>query len=186
MPPNEPPSRLCIVSLGDTPSGAEEGALTAVTHRFALTGEVLPPEPRPDFALDGLRGQCNSLQVLDWLESRFPRSEDWLLAITNVDLSIPVLTFVFGEARLDGRSAVISTFRLHEEFHGRPGDRIALLSRVQKEAIHEVGHMVGLTHCVDRNCVMHASNSLMDTDAKSTRLCPDCHWSLPWWCQTQV
>ena len=178
MPPYEPPVKLYIVSLGDTPDNAEERARSAVRSRFKLNCDILSPEPRPEFALDVSRDQYNSLEILDWLESRFPRPDQWILGITNVDLAIPVLTFVFGEARLGGRSAVISAFRLREEFHGRPADTMVLLSRVEKEAIHEVGHMLGLTHCLDRNCVMYPSNSLAQTDVKSTRLCPECRSSL--------
>lgn len=184
MPPYEPPGKLYIVSLGDTPDNAEERARSAVRSCFKLNCEILSPEPRPEFALDVSRDQYNSLEILDWLESRFPRPDQWVLGITNVDLAIPVLTFVFGEARLGGRSAVISAFRLREEFHGRPADTMVLLSRVEKEAIHEVGHMLGLTHCLDRNCVMYPSNSLAQTDVKSTRLCPGCRSSLPPWCST--
>jgi archaemetzincin len=183
MPSNQRPGKLCIVSLGDTPIGAEKRALSAVQSRFGLACEILSPEPRPDFALDILRDQHDCFKILDWLESRFPFTGKWILALTNVDLSIPVLTFVFGEARLGGRSAVISTFRLREEFYGYPTDDIVLLSRVEKEAIHEVGHMLGLTHCLDRNCVMYPSNNLLNTDVKSTRLCPRCHCCLPQWCQ---
>ena len=140
--------------------------------------EILSLEPSPEFALDVSRDQYNSLEILDWLENRFPKPDQWILGITNVDLAIPVLTFVFGEARLGGRSAVISTFRLHEEFYGRSADTLMLLSRIEKEAIHEVGHMMGLTHCLDRNCVMYPSNSLSQTDVKSTKFCPECRSNL--------
>jgi archaemetzincin len=173
---------LCIISLGNTPDGTEERVSSVVRSRFKLNCEILSPEPRPEFALDVSRDQYDSLQILDWLESRFPRPEQWILGITDVDLAIPVLTFVFGEARLGGRSAVVSAFRLREEFHGQPADTMVLLSRVEKEAIHEVGHLLGLTHCLDRNCVMCSSNSLAQTDVKSTRLCPKCRSNLPSWC----
>jgi len=184
MAPPQPPGKLRIVSLGDRLGPADRRALSTIQSRFALGCEFLPPEPRPDFALDRLREQYDSLVVLDWLESRFCRSDDRILAVTSVDLFIPVLTFVFGEGRLGGCSAVISTFRLREEFYGRPADRTLSLSRLEKEAVHEVGHMLGLPHCLDRNCVMHASTSLIHTDVKSNRLCPECHASLPRWCQT--
>ena len=182
MRPNEPPSKFRIVSLGNTPKNAEERACFAVQSCFGMNCEILPPELPPKSALDVSRDQYNSLEILDWLESRFPHPDQWILGITNFDLAIPVLTFVFGEARLGGRSAVISTFRLREEFYGRPADTIVLLSRIEKEAIHEVGHMMGLTHCLDRNCVMYPSNSLAQTDVKSTMLCPGCRSSLPLWC----
>jgi len=183
MPPCEPPGKLCIVSLGNTPDDVEERACLAVRSRFEFTCEIHSPEPRPDFALDASRDQYNSLEILDWLERRFPPPDEWVLGITHVDLAIPVLTFVFGEARLGGRSAVISTIRLCEEFHGRPADRTVLLSRAEKGAIHEVGRMLGLTHCLDRNCVMYPSNNLAHTDVKSTMLCPECHSCLPRWCK---
>jgi len=178
MPMCEPPVKLCIVSLGNTPDDAEERACSAVRSCFELNCDILSPEPRPDFALDDTRDQYNSLKILEWLESRFPRPDQWILGITNVDITIPVLTFIFGQARLCGRSAVISTFRLSEEFYGRPNDTMILLSRVEKEAIHEAGHMLGLTHCLDRNCVMYPSNSLAQTDLKSTRLCSECRSNL--------
>ena len=178
MSPCKPPVILYIVSLGNTPDNAEAVARSAVRSRFELNCEILSPEPQPEFALDTSRDQYNSLKILDWLESRFPQSHQWILGITNVDLDIPVLTFVFGQARLKGRSAVISTFRLSEEFYGRPADTTVFLSRVEKEAIHEVGHMFGLTHCLDRNCVMYPSNSIAQTDVKSTRLCSICSSNL--------
>ena len=175
---HEHPSKLCIVSLGDTPDNADEKACSGVKSCFELNCEILPPEPPPEFALDTLRDQYDAMEILNWLESRFPRPDQLILGITNVDVAIPILTFVFGEARLGGRSAMISTFRLHEEFYGRPIDTFMLLSRIEKEAIHEVGHMMGLTHCLDRNCVMYPSNSLAQTDVKSTKLCPECRSNL--------
>ena len=185
MPPHEPPGKFYIVSLGDVAEDVEQRACLAVRSCFKLTCEILSPEPRPDFALDASRNQYNSLEILDWLESRFPRPDEWIFGITNIDLTIPVLTFVFGQARLDGRSAVISTTRLCEEFYGIPADRMLLMSRVEKEVVHEVGHMLGLTHCLDRNCVMYPSNNLVQTDVKSTRLCPRCSSCLPRWCRTE-
>ncbi len=179
MPTRETQGGLCIVSLGETPVQVEESVCSIVQFCFEITCEIVSPEPRPDFALDAIRNQYDALQLLDQIENRFPQPDKMVLATTGVDLFIPVLTFVFGEARLGGRSAIISTFRLREEFYGRRQDRAILLSRAEKAAGHEVGHMLGLTHCLDRNCVMHASNSLADTDVKSTSLCPGCHSRLP-------
>ena len=73
MAPYEPPGKLCIVSLGGSPDDAEERARSAVRSCFKLNCEILSPEPRPEFVLDASRDQCNSLKILDWLESRLPR-----------------------------------------------------------------------------------------------------------------
>jgi len=178
MPLRSPQGKLHIVSLGDASEPEVQRACLALQSQLSLTCEILPFEPKPDFAFDAGRGQYNGMLLLDWLEQRF--ADEKIMAICNVDLFVPALTFVFGVARLNGPSAAISMARLHETYYGRAADPDILLSRVEKEAIHEVGHMLGLTHCIDRNCVMHASNSLADTDVKAPMLCPSCHASLPW------
>ena len=96
---------------------------------------------------------------------------DHVLGITDVDLYTPDLNFVFGQAQLPGKAAVISIARLHsnrEELY---------ISRIIKEAVHEIGHTLGLRHCEDIHCVMHFSNSLMDTDIKGEEYCERC-WEL--------
>ena len=95
-----------------------------------------------------------------------------------MDLFIPVLTFVFGQAQLDGPGALVSTHRLRNEYYGLPRDRERLVERTIKEVVHEVGHSFGLVHCQDYNCVMHASTYVEDVDLKSSRFCPSCQSQL--------
>lgn len=94
-----------------------------------------------------------------------------VLAITDVDLYMLGLNFVFGMA--EGRAAVVSAHRL------RPGADAALLEqRLFKEASHEIGHTFGLGHCRDPHCVMSFSNSLHEADRKSSRFCDACQGKL--------
>ena len=97
-----------------------------------------------------------------------------ILGITGVDLFIPVLTFVFGQSQLSGRAAVISTFRLQNTFYGLAPNEGLLVERAIKEAVHELGHAFGLTHCADYRCVMHASSNVDGVDVKDARFCPVC------------
>ncbi len=125
-------------------------------------------------AYDISRGQCNSSVVLAELLRLFPGHDGKLLALTSVDLFIPVLTFVFGEAQLNDRAAVASGCRLKEEFYGMRPDEGLFRERVLKEAIHELGHTFGLLHCRDFQCVMHSSTSVDEIDIKGVHLCADC------------
>ncbi len=96
-----------------------------------------------------------------------------------MDLYIPVLTFVFGEAQLSDGGAVVSTHRLRQEFYGLPADLELLRERLLKEALHELGHTYGLRHCPDYLCVMSSSNGVERIDLKRAEFCPACAPALP-------
>jgi len=117
-------------------------------------------------------GQHHSTKILAALEKHANVDEDRLLGVTDLDLYIPNMNFIFGEARLPGRVAIISTHRLRETTD-LGGEQLFPI-RVIKEAVHELGHTLGLTHCDTHSCVMYFSNSLRDTDRKSDDYCTSC------------
>ena len=126
---------------------------------------------RPTHAFDARRGQHSSSQILKWLVGRVPSGR--VLAVTDADLFIPVLTFVYGEAQLGGEAAVVSTARLASS-PGAVADEKLFRQRVVKECIHELGHTFGLLHCDSAECVMARSVNLLEVDAKRMTLCGDC------------
>jgi len=91
-----------------------------------------------------------------------------------VDLFAPGLNFVFGQAAVGGRICVVSLARLRPSFYGEEDDEDLLRLRAIKESVHELGHTFGLEHCPHRECVMHFSNCLEDTDIKGVFPCPSC------------
>lgn len=131
------------------------------------------------------RQQFHATKILTWVDQvardlRVLR----VLGVVDVDLYVPYLNFVFGEAKCPGRSALISLYRLRPEFYGEPPNASLFKERAVKEAVHEIGHTFGLTHCTSSSCVMFFSNSILDTDAKSPYFCASCearaHRLLSW------
>jgi len=160
---------------------ADDGALDRlgghVTRVFELPARLLASQERPRDTLDPRRGQHSSTRILGWLASLRPPAPEKLLAITDVDLFIPILTFVFGEAQLGGRAALVSTARLAGDAADRAEPALAQ-QRLVKEAVHELGHAFGLLHCGAPRCAMARAASLRDVDAKSAELCLDCRTAL--------
>jgi len=105
---------------------------------------------------------------------RYQTGDARLLGVTDVNLFSQGLNFVFGQADYPNRIAVISLTLLKQENYGLPEDTALLIGRAQKEAVHELGHTFGLGHCQDGACVMHFSNSLIDTDVKKINFCRHC------------
>ena len=139
---------------------------------FGIQARLYRHADRPHHAFDPRRGQHSSTAILKWLVGREHPGRR-MLAITDADLFIPVLTFVYGEAQLGGRAAVVSTARLWAEPGGQhdPG---LVTQRIVKECVHELGHTFGLLHCDTPGCVMTRSVNLIEVDAKSMALCGPC------------
>jgi archaemetzincin len=161
------------------PIGAVDPALLAylalsAEEAFGRPARVMVEAMPPDFAYDAVRRQYHSTQLIERLEQRIVTGEPKILGVTEADLFIPIFTFVFGEARLSGRVAVMSVARLRPEFYGRPADRRLLYQRAEKEALHELGHVLGLVHCPDFACVMHFAKGVEEVDVKSERFCARC------------
>jgi archaemetzincin len=124
--------------------------------------------------LDVNRNQYSSSAIIERLEDNLPTPDSKVLAITRLDLYIPILTFVFGEARFNGSCAVVSSYRLNNKFYGLPDNSKVLKERLLKEAVHELGHTYGLFHCHDQECVMKSSTYVEEIDFKSSRFCDKC------------
>lgn len=124
------------------------------------------------------RNQHHATLILASLLRNLPHPSNKIIGITSVDLFVPVLTFVFGQAQLDCPGALLSTFRLRNEFYGLPQNEDLLLDRTIREAVHELGHSFGLVHCSDPDCVMSSSTYVEEVDLKADWYCPECEGEL--------
>ncbi len=146
-----------------------------VERAFRVPVSIWTGAERPAEAFDARRKQHHSTRILKWLGNAGPHRGK-VLAVTDVDLFIPILTFVFGEAQLGGSAALVSSARLADP--PEVGDGRVVLERLAKESVHELGHAFGLVHCETPACVMGRSSSVRDVDRKRGDLCRDCRTRL--------
>lgn len=131
----------------------------------------------PPAAYDPHRKQYRSDIILERVQHRIT-GENRILAIADVDLYVPTLNFIFGQAQYPGRVALVSICRLDPKFYCRPSSYEILLERATKEATHELGHTFRLAHCPNPSCVMSFSNSILEVDRKSSTFCDVCRRKL--------
>lgn len=161
---------MAIVSVGfEPPDWDVLGPLSlGLARTFQAPCRVAESHLDARFAYDAERDQYYSTAILEKLAAQ-AKGAARILGVASVDLYVPILTFVFGEAQLEGPCALVSSYRLPE-----PGRPELLRERLLKEATHELGHTYGLRHCEDWNCVMASSHSVERLDIKSAEFCPRC------------
>jgi archaemetzincin len=123
---------------------------------------------------DSGRRQYNGAKLLKEVDTLFASDEYKTLGLFSIDLFIPILTYIFGQAFLSGRSGIASHYRFSNERYGMSTDDRLIFDRFQKEIIHELGHTFGLVHCHVPDCVMRSSTYVEDIDQKSSSLCQSC------------
>jgi len=166
---------LVISPIGDL--DADEALLErlgeALRQSFGYPTDILPLLDEQDLWLDPVRKQYHSTPILETLSLISPPEAVKVLALTKVDLFIPILTHVYGEAQLGGKACILSTYRFSEEQALAAGTE-TFHCRLVKEAVHEVGHTFNLRHCGDSACVMHYCRSVSEVDRKSNQFCQYC------------
>jgi archaemetzincin len=165
---------LELLPIGNFDERLLRDVAPALADAFRVPCQIAAARLDPQFAFHSERQQYHSSEILQGMQTYAANGVWRVLGVAGVDLYIPILTFVFGEAQMGGPCAVVSFHRLMQEFYGLPADPALLRDRLIKEAVHEVGHTLDLTHCDDYACVMAASHAVEWIDLKEAALCPSC------------
>ena len=167
-------NEIQLLPFGPVPAELLAELRDGLSREFQVRCKILAAEAEPRYAFNVTRQQYLSTEILARMVRRATPGAGRLLGVTLVDLYIPILTFVFGEAQLNGNCALVSGHRLRQEFYGLPGNVGLFRERLLKEATHELGHTLSLSHCEEYACVMAASHGVEWIDLKGTRFCESC------------
>jgi archaemetzincin len=154
-----------VVPMGEV--GDAMPALHALEDKFPLKYRESIPIPRGSLVAE--RRQYRATSFISALHDKFDARS---LGLTHVDIFEEKKNFIFGLAETQGIAAVISTRRLRHDA------RSIYWQRVRKEAVHEIGHLLGLHHCHSSRCVMYFSTDILDTDNKGEWFCAACSMTL--------
>ncbi len=167
-------SEISIVPINAIDAGLLTRLALCLEERFLYTCVVRSPLRVPRSALNSVRKQLFFGSIVSKITTAYEAREEIVLGITDYDLYKTSHQFIFGSSNEAQRCAVVSIHRLRSEFYGDPADENALFQRLLKEAVHELGHTVGLKHCYNARCAMYYSNSVFDTDNKHSHFCEAC------------
>ncbi|MCK6547657.1 archaemetzincin family Zn-dependent metalloprotease [Myxococcota bacterium] len=163
-----------LVPVGTIDEALLERVAKSLQDTFQRSASVHRSLPVPKYAFNPTRAQYHSAAILKRVEQLRVSEWDSAIGIVDVDLFVPEVPFIFGEADRSTRSAVISLTRLRPESGPSESRRELLFKRLMSEAIHQIGMIRGLAHCPNNRCVMFFSATVQDTDKKGMTFCANC------------
>lgn len=157
--------------MGNVPEMLVSQISAELKNQLRIVTDMHLPMGIPKEFRDSYRDQYSIERILKFLNENV---QGKVLAITDSDMFTLDMNFAYGQAQMNGSSAIISTFRLRPEFYRKHSDNSVLMERSVKESVHNVGHMLGLKHCLNEKCVMNFSPTIFNLDKKTKKFCEDC------------
>jgi len=164
--------KVVLRRVGDVSSELLVRAKEVIEEELGLESAIDPRRYQPNLmTFDWKRGQYLASSLLRALG---PVKGFLTLYLVDADAYEDDLNFVFGLAIPPLGIAGVFLRRLRNEFYGWEPDEEKFFERVEKEVLHELGHLLGLEHCSNPKCVMSFSNSILDVDRKEAKFCEMC------------
>ena len=165
---------ILLISHGHFEKNFLENIAKDVSQEFLFPVNIEESHIDLNEFYDPMRRQYDGNRLIKVIDAMYSSQLLIKVGLFRVDLFIPILTYIFGQAAFKGSTGIASLYRLRNEHYGMKKDEALLLNRFRKVVIHELGHTFGLIHCLIPTCVMRSSTYVEDIDQKSHNLCIKC------------
>ena len=165
---------ITLISFGYNDKIFLEKVAEKIKREFSFHVKIIEGHMDLSEFYDPSRRQYNANELLKEIDSLYGSDTTKTIGLFNVDIFIPIFTYIFGQAFLNGQTGIVSIYRLSNERYGIEPDNKLLLERFTKEIVHELGHTFGLIHCHIPDCVMRSGTYVEDIDKKSSSICRKC------------
>ncbi len=163
-----------VVPFGEVSEIVSKTIAANILGYLHLESVIVPPVEHPHYAFDKGRLQYDAGILLKNFELIASTDYEKVIGVVDLDLFVPILSYVFGESRQGGRCALVSIHRLKKNSDGSSSSTSLLLERTAKVALHELGHLFNLVHCMNEKCLMHFSGGIQDLDTSPPYFCRYC------------
>ncbi|MBW2029800.1 MAG: zinc metallopeptidase [Deltaproteobacteria bacterium] len=163
-----------LLPIGDIPDIILKTISAHILGYYNLDSVILEARDYPEYAFDHRRLQFDAAAIIERLESDTLQGCTKIIGVIDSDIFHPVFTHVFGEARQEGKCALVSVKRLKKNPDGSLPPLSVVLERVAKVALHELGHLFSLVHCLEDHCLMRFAGSLEGLDGLRLSFCKYC------------
>ena len=167
--------KILLKPMGEVDAAIVDGLKSNLEQTFGCPVETVYEDYDLEYAYVPDRNQYLVDPIFSDLTEYSPPEGEKVLGIVDVDIYAPGLNFLFSQSEISGGTSLVSLARLGRQYFFLPADKALLLDRATKEAVHGLGHTLGLEDCFNAKCVMHYSNNVADTDKKEAAFC---HWCL--------
>lgn len=171
-------SKIVVVPMGEVDFMMVNKLASNLGPVFSRSVDILKGMKMPSEAYNVVRNQYYAQVILAKLERTKANSREKVLAICEEDLYLPDENYIMGYVDKLSGTAVLSLYRIRQEFYGLPEDESKVYPRLFKEAVHRLAHLFELTECRNPKCVNYYSQVMLDIDNKSDKFCDICKRNL--------
>ncbi len=171
-------AKIVLVPLGEVDFIMVNKLATNIGPIFNRSVDIIKGMKVPEESYNVIRGQNYATVLLNKLERVKASPREFVLGILEEDIYLPDEPFVLGYSDTVSRTAVVSLFKMRQEFYGLPEDEQKIFSRLFKQAVHYLSPLFGLSSCRNPKCVNFYSQDMFDIDNKLEKLCDICQRQL--------